>query len=58
MVVKINIEKCKGCGSCVEACPQGVLKLKNKKCIIAKPKDCLECGTCVYSCPQNALSLG
>lgn len=57
MVVKADLKKCKGSGSCVSVCPVNVLELKGKKVSVARPKDCLECGACVSACPNKALNL-
>lgn len=50
---------CIACGKCVEVCPYGVHKLRNKK--MAPPKSYLcvgfECNKCIEKCPQSALSL-
>jgi len=45
---------CKGCGSCVEACPNRALSLVNGKAEV-NPQSCLLCGYCSPSCPEFAL---
>ncbi|MCP4712318.1 MAG: 4Fe-4S dicluster domain-containing protein [Planctomycetes bacterium] len=54
MAVKANLEKCNGCGTCVEACPSEALSLVNEK-ISVDADACVDCGVCVDECPEEAL---
>ena len=56
-MVKINEEKCDGCGNCIEVCPFGVFELKNGKVVVAHPEKCVKCGACMSACPNNAISI-
>ena len=56
MAVKIDEEKCTGCGSCVEVCPVDALKLENDKAKV-DGDTCIDCGTCVDECPVEAIEL-
>jgi aryl-alcohol dehydrogenase-like predicted oxidoreductase/NAD-dependent dihydropyrimidine dehydrogenase PreA subunit len=47
---------CKGCGKCVEACPNFALTLVDKKSRVDKSK-CLLCGYCTPECPMFAIRL-
>lgn len=55
-VIKIDKEKCIGCGICIKDCPNHVLELENGKAIMSREK-CLECGHCVAICPKEAFSM-
>ncbi len=55
MIAKVNVEKCNGCGDCVENCPGEAIKIENDKAVISE--DCIECGVCIDVCENNALSL-
>lgn len=53
--LKIDSEKCIGCGKCVKLCPMKNLELKNKT-LISKNK-CTLCYRCINDCPKQALTL-
>lgn len=55
MAVKIDTEKCTGCGICVEVCPQEAIKVGD----IAEVdgEKCTDCGTCVDGCPNEAITI-
>ena len=59
--IKINEERCNGCGLCVAFCPDSVLEMtaseeNPKACAVAAEK-CSACYTCVGQCPQKAIQL-
>ena len=56
MAAKVDLEKCNGCGTCVDECPMEAIKLENEKAVISDD-ECTECGVCVDACPNDALSL-
>lgn len=49
---------CKGCGLCIEHCPQNVIEFSDKfndmgyKYAIYKGDGCTGCGVCFYCCPE------
>lgn len=60
--VALVIERCKGCGICVEFCPTHVLELSsafNSKGYhppnVVKPDKCSGCGLCGMYCPDFAI---
>jgi len=53
MLIRIDIEKCTGCGNCVNVCPFGAIILKEDKAFITEA--CTLCGACVESCPESAI---
>ena len=55
MAVKVDKNKCDGCGTCVEICPVNAIKIKKEKAVISD--ECVECGQCVEQCPNKAISL-
>jgi len=54
-MVKINRDKCDGCGNCIEVCPFGVLEIRNGEAIVVAPEKCKNCGACMYACPNKAI---
>ncbi len=55
---RINSEWCKGCGICVQFCPQKVLELDEQEKAVAKRLgDCIVCSMCELRCPDLAISV-
>lgn len=42
---QVDMEKCNGCGTCVDVCSQGVISLRDVKAAIDHIC-CVECGMC------------
>ncbi len=54
----INRQWCKGCGICVEFCPEDALALDEmEKSNLAYPDKCNGCGMCELRCPDLAIEL-
>lgn len=53
----LSVDKCTGCGRCVEVCPHAVFELLNRKATIVAKDNCMECGACAQNCAFNALSV-
>lgn len=61
--IKIDIEKCKGCHFCIEACPLKLIKVSNKlnkkgfDYVIMDSDKCTGCGMCFQMCPDLAIEV-
>jgi len=53
MGIDIILDKCTGCGLCVQACPFAAIKIKDKKAEIEA--SCTLCGSCVEICKFDAI---
>jgi len=61
-IVHIIEERCKGCGFCVEFCPQHVLVMAQRTNAkgyhppeLTDDADCINCGLCALLCPDFAI---
>lgn len=54
-IIKIDEEKCNGCGLCVNACHEAALVLENKKAKLVREDYCDGLGDCLPVCPMNAI---
>jgi len=54
MKIKVDYEKCVGCGTCVETCPFKFRKVVDGK-VAVDPNQCIGCGRCINVCPNGAI---
>jgi Fe-S-cluster-containing hydrogenase component 2 len=56
MSAVVDDEKCNGCGSCVQRCPEGAIALNGSGFATVDKEKCTGCGKCVKACPFEALT--
>ena len=52
--MKVDKNKCLGCGACASMCPVGAITMKAGKAEINKKK-CIKCGKCYGTCKFGAI---
>lgn len=55
-IIKIDTEKCNGCGLCVNACHEQAIGLRHGKAVLLRDDYCDGLGNCLPACPMNAIS--
>lgn len=55
-IIKIDSEKCIGCGACAEACHEGAIGMVDGKAVLLREEYCDGLGDCLPSCPAGAIS--
>ncbi len=55
-IIKINEEKCNGCGACAAACHEGAIEMVEGKARLTREDYCDGLGDCLPACPTNAIT--
>ena len=55
-IIKIDEEKCNGCGACATACHEGAIEMIDGKAKLTREDYCDGLGDCLPTCPVNAIS--
>lgn len=56
-IIRIDEEKCDGCGVCVPACAEGALQIIDGKAKLVSETYCDGLGACLGECPQGAIAI-
>lgn len=56
-IIRIEEDKCNGCGLCVEACHEGALQLIDGKAKLVSESYCDGLGACLPECPTGAITM-
>ena len=55
-IIKIDEEKCNGCGACSAACHEGAIEMVNGKARLTREDYCDGLGDCLPACPTGAIT--
>lgn len=55
-IIKIDQEKCNGCGACATACHEGAIDMVNGKAVLTREDYCDGLGDCLPNCPTGAIT--
>ena len=55
-IVKIDENKCNGCGACAAACHEGAIEMVDGKARLTREDYCDGLGDCLPACPTNAIT--
>lgn len=56
-IIRIDQEKCDGCGMCVPSCAEGAIQIVDGKAVLLADKFCDGLGACLGECPRGALTI-
>ena len=55
-IIKIDEEKCNGCGACANACHEGAIEMIGGKAKLTRENYCDGLGDCLPACPMDAIT--
>jgi len=55
--IKIDHDKCDGCGTCKDTCPTSVFEINDGKSKVVNLEACLVCRACEVQCPKGAIQV-
>ena len=55
--VEVDVEKCIGCGDCVDVCPVDVYEMHDEKSVPVNAEECIGCESCIESCKQETITV-
>ncbi len=56
-IIKIDDEKCNGCGLCIPNCPEGAIQMIDGKARLISDLFCDGLGACIGHCPEGAIEI-
>jgi Pyruvate/2-oxoacid:ferredoxin oxidoreductase delta subunit len=56
-IIRIDQDKCDGCGMCVPSCAEGAIQIVHGKAQLLADQFCDGLGACLGECPQGALTI-
>ncbi len=55
--VTVDVDKCVGCGECVDICPVGVYEMKDGKSDPVNADECVGCESCIEVCEGHCITV-
>ncbi|MBR5871729.1 MAG: 4Fe-4S dicluster domain-containing protein [Clostridia bacterium] len=55
-IIRIDREKCNGCGACAAACHEGAIEMVDGAAVLTREDYCDGLGDCLPACPTGAIS--
>ena len=55
-MIKIDEDKCNGCGACAKACHEGAIEMVEGKAVLTREDYCDGLGDCLPACPTGAIT--
>ena len=56
-IIRIDEDRCNGCGVCIPACAEGALQIVDGKARLVGERYCDGLGACLGECPQGAITI-
>ena len=56
-IIKIDEQKCTGCGLCIPNCPEGAIQMIDNKARLVSDLFCDGLGACLGHCPEDAITI-
>ncbi len=56
-IIRIDPDRCNGCGACIPGCPEGALQVIDGKARLVSDLFCDGLGACLGTCPQGAIEV-
>ncbi|MGP8321412.1 MAG: ATP-binding protein [Methanosarcinaceae archaeon] len=55
VIITVDVDKCNGCGACVDSCKHRVLEIQDGVSVPVNPEMCRFCMLCVAICKSKAI---
>ena len=55
-IIKIDEDRCNGCGACAAACHEGAIEIIDGKAVLTREDYCDGLGDCLPACPTDAIT--